>query len=305
MRKKILKIAIGVGLLSSSLCFASTNELTSFDKKMIDVQKKMISQNKNFKVNDIKILRVKDIDSKWKMYTFDIALTNIGEKKDFNTPMIIFTDGKYETNSLMNIDTGIRYEAAEKARLSQASRSRADVEREAFEKSFKLDEKYYDKEHLITGDINAKNKVVIVSDPLCVACISTFPAIYNSLKNKSDFALFYYHFPLKRLHPTAETISIAMELAKKDGIKDVEIRVYEANFDKLYDVYKTKDKHLALDTFNKVFKTSYTMNDINSNSVDEDMKIGEAIQLRGTPSVIYNGGIYQSRAKLSEAMGKS
>jgi hypothetical protein len=303
MKKKLLVVAC-LSLLGISSCLASS-ELSNFDKKMIDVQKKMIAQNKNFKVESVKILRKKDIDDKWKMYTFDIALTNLREKKKFNTPMIIFTDGKYETNSLMNIDTGIRYEREEKARLNEASKSEADVEREAFEKSFTLDEKYYDKEHLIVGSIDAKNKVVIVSDPLCVACIRSFPAMYNSIKNKSDFALFYYHFPLKRLHPTAETISIAMKLAKNDGIKDVEVKVYEANFENFYDVYKTKDKQLALDSFNKIFKTSYTISDISNSSVDEDIKIGGVIRLTGTPSVIFNGSIYKSRAKLAEAMKKN
>ncbi len=304
MKSKLLVTALGISLFGLSACFASTSDLTKFDKKIIEVQKKMISSNPNYSVKQINILKKKSIDNKWKMYTFDISLIDQRNKKEFKTPMIIFTDGKYETNSLMNIETGERFETAEKIRLQQESKSGEELAREKFEKSFKLNPKYYNKEHLISGNLNAKNKVVIVSDPLCIACISMFPSMYDSLKNKKDFALFYYHFPLKRLHPTAETISKAIVLAKKDGIKEVELKVYQANFDSIYNVYKTKDKQVALNAFNKVFNTNYSLSDVNKISVDKDMKIGKEIKLRGTPSVIFNGEIYKSRAKLAKAMIK-
>jgi hypothetical protein len=295
---------LGAVLLSLSSCYASSVELTSFDKKIIEVQRKMIATNPNFNIKNISIINKKSIDDKWKMYTFDISLIEKKNKKEFNTPMVIFTDGIYETNSLMNIETGVRYENEEKTRLQRSNKSKETLSRETFEKSFRLDSKYYNKEHLISGSMDAKNKVVIISDPLCVACISMFPSVFKGLKDKKDFALFYYHYPLRSLHPTAETISMAMDLAKSSGIKDIELKVYEANFDKLYNVYKVKDKQVALSAFNKVLGTNYTLEDVNKHSVLEDMKIGSDIRLQGTPSIIFNGEIYKSREKLIKAMNR-
>jgi len=166
------------------------------------------------------------------------------------------------------------------------------------------DEKYYNKEHLISGKMDAKNKVVLISDPLCVACISMFPSMFEKIKGKKDFALFYYHFPLSSLHPTAETISKAMILAKRDGVKDIEKKVYDANFDKIYNVYKESDNKKALNYFNKTINTSYTLEDLKDISIKEDAQLANDIKLRDTPTVIFNGSLYDSRIKLSEALSK-
>ncbi len=300
--KKILLSIVGAGLISSSTCFAESSVSGNFDKEMINVQKKMISKNKKFSVDDVKIIEKKKIDKRWQMFTFDIALTEKKNNSKFNTPMIIFTDGTYQTNSLMNISTGVRYEDEERARMQKANQTKEEKEKFAFESTFVLDKKYYNKEHLISGDMNAKNKVVLISDPLCVACISTFPSMYNQIKNKKDYAFFYYHFPLKGLHPTAETISKAMVVAKKAGIKEVELKTYEANFSKIYDVYREKDNAIALQHFNKALGTKITMAQLDSVSVDDDMKIGQDVKLTGTPTVVFNGSLKNSRNKLVESL---
>ncbi|WP_294965634.1 thioredoxin domain-containing protein [Sulfurimonas sp.] len=301
--KKIAYI-VGAGLLGLSSCLASTSSQSKLDEKMIEVQKKMITANKNYSIKSIEIINKKAVDDKWKMYTFDISLIDNRNKKPLKTPMVVFTDGKYETNSLMNMETGIRFETQEKIRLQNIKKRADKLTIKTFEKSFKLDDKYYNKEHLISGELNAKNKVVIISDPLCIACINMFPSVYKSLKSKKDVAVFYYHYPLKMLHPTAETVSKAMMLAKQDGIKDIELKVYKANFNKLFDVYKMKDNQVALDTFNTTFKTNYSISDINNHSVDLDMEIGKDIRLKGTPSVVFNGEIYEARKKLSKFLVK-
>lgn len=305
MRKIILSI-VGAGLLlGTTVCSAgttTTTEANAFDTKMIEVQKKMISSNPNFSVDDVRIIKKKKIDEKWQMYSFDISLTERQNNKKFSTPMVIFTDGKYETNSLVNIDTGVRYETAEIKRLKELGQSESAKKQNVFEKSFVLDNKYYNEEHLISGALDAKNKVVIISDPLCIACIGTFPPIYKQLKERKDYAFFYYHFPLKRLHPTSETIAKAMVLAKKSGVNEIELKVYEANFDKLYDVYKNKDNKFALSVFNKNFGTNFTMNDINKVSISEDAKIADDVHLKGTPTVIFNGSLLNSRSRLIKSL---
>jgi len=60
----------------------------------------------------------------------------------------------------------------------------------------------------------------------------------------------------------------------------------------LYDVYKIKDNQVAIDAFNKVFNTSYTLKDIDKtdliNEVNNDMKLGNVVKLSGTPTILFN-----------------
>ncbi len=307
--KKLIRLGIATMLMTSALVakdetVGNPSDVKGFDDKMIKIQYDMVSRNKNFKVNGVSILAKKKIDNKWTMYTFGLDLTNKAKKKKFKAPLIIFTDGKYETNSLTDMKTGVRYEILEQQRMQKESRGAQKLEREKFEKSFTLNPKYYNDEHLLLGDKNAKHKVVFVSDPLCVACIGSFPSIYNSLKGKKDFALYYYHYPLKRLHPTAEIIAKAMKQANKDGVKDVEITLYKANIMKKFDVYKNKDESLAIKAFNEILGTKYKVPQIDKLSVDADAKIADDVKLTGTPTVVLDGSLVDSRKRLGVLLQK-
>jgi len=154
----------------------------------------------------------------------------------------------------------------------------------------KVTAKYYKKGHLIAGDENAKNKVVVFSDPLCPACISSLPSIIKKVQDNKDIALYYYHFPLLSLHPAAGTVSKAMVVAKEKGIKDVEKKVYEIGFSKYFSSQE-KDKQKILDGFNKVFKTNITIAEINKvkSEVSNDVKMGNDVMVAGTPTLFVNG----------------
>jgi len=299
MLKKFLSAGV-VTAMTLSVCNADV-KLTNFDKKMIEVEKKMVSVNKRFNVNEITIDKKRKIDDKWTMYIFKMNIEDTVSKRKSSAPMIIFTDGIYQTNSLMNLKTGKRYETEEKIRLRDAMDKKQNSQREKFEKSFVLDKKYYNKEHLIAGSLNAKNKIIMISDPLCVACIETFPSIYNAVKDKKDYALFYYHFPLQRLHPTAMTIAKAMEYAKGQGLKDVVKKIMFADLGKSYDVYKENNPKIALKAFNHIMGTDYTLDQIEKISIKNDIKIGSDVRLQGTPTIIYNGELYKSRENLAKS----
>lgn len=301
MLRKVFLVGMAASV-AFSVCNADV-KLSGFDKKMIKVEKKMVSSNKRFNVNRVAIDKKKKIDKRWTMYVFRLDIQDTVTKQKSSAPMIIFTDGIYQTNSLMNIKTGKRYETEEKIRLRNKKDKARRAERTKFEKSFVLNKQYYNKQHLIAGSMDAKNKIIMISDPLCVACIGSFPAIYNAVKSKKDYALFYYHFPLQRLHPTAMTISKAMEYAKEHGIKDVVKKVMFADLGKSYDVYKERDPKRALKAFNKIMGTNYTLEQIKDISINNDMKIGKDVHLQGTPTIIFNGELYKSREKLAKAFG--
>ena len=70
-----------------------------------------------------------------------------------------------------------------------------------------LNEKYYDKSKLIAGNPNAKDKIVLFSDPLCPFCIDFAPDVINYVnKNSNKIALYYYSFPLSS-HPASTRVS--------------------------------------------------------------------------------------------------
>ena len=289
---KLIKLSL-IATLSTSL-FA----MSAIDTKVINYQKNAINQNPAYKLHNLKLIKKEALDDKnmWNAYKLELDITQKSNKKRFKAPMIIFSNGKYITSEMINMDTKARY-GEDEAKIIAAQK------REKFEKSFKLPDTYYKKDHLIAGNHNAKTKVVIFSDPLCVFCIRNAPKIIKAIKKRDDLALYYYDFPLD-MHPTAKTVIKAMHKAKQDGIKDVALKVYEANFEKFYNVYQIKDSKKAIEAFNKIFNTKYTLSDIDTKEANkilqEDIKAGLAANVQGTPTVSFNGSFYNSRVKLNE-----
>ena len=156
------------------------------------------------------------------------------------------------------------------------------------------------------GNFNAKNQVVVFSDPLCPYCQQTIPGMINKAnKNPKDIALYYYHFPLLSIHPAAGPLSNAMIVAKQKGIKDVEMKMYLADFSKYFNARETNSQKI-LDAFNKVYKSNITLKEINNeivnNEVVVDLKMGEDVSVSGTPT-IYVNGINDKNRSLFGALG--
>jgi len=272
---KILTLSI---FLSASL-FAS-------DDVVVEFEKKRVAQNPNVKVNSITVNTKKELPvSGWNGYILDVNANVQG--KDINAKDIIFSDGKYISLDLIDAQTG---------------------------KSLKdfvtpnLTAKYYDKSKLIAGNHNAKDKIVIFSDPLCPFCMDYVPDVINYVnKNKDKIALYYYHFPLISIHPAAVPLSKLIEVAKHKGVKDVELKVYKANWEQYFDA-KSVDEKKILEVFNKEFKTNIKLEEITANEINENLKkdisMGEDVMVQGTPTVFVNGEKDSSRQKY-ETLGKN
>ena len=272
---KILTLSI---FLSASL-FAS-------DDVVVEFEKKRVAQNPNVKVNSITVNTKKELPvSGWNGYILDVNANVQG--KDINAKDIIFSDGKYISLDLIDAQTG---------------------------KSLKdfvtpnLTAKYYDKSKLIAGNHNAKDKIVIFSDPLCPFCMDYVPDVINYVnKNKDKIALYYYHFPLISIHPAAVPLSKLIEVAKHKGIKDVELKVYKTNWEQYFDA-KSVDEKKILEAFNKEFKTDIKLEEITANDINENLKndisMGEDVMVQGTPTVFVNGEKDSSRQKY-ETLGKN
>ena len=272
---KILSISI---LIASSL-YASN------DENIVDFEKKRISQNPNVEVKSIKINTKKELPlNGWFGYILDVQANVQG--KDINAKDILFSDGKYISLELIDSETG---------------KSLKDLV------TPNLTDNYHDKSKLIAGNANAKEKIVIFSDPLCPFCKDYVPDVIKYVnKNSSDIALYYYHFPLMALHPSAAPLSKLVEVAKHKGIKDIELKVYETDWEKYFDV-KSVDEKKILEAFNKEFKTSIKLEEISAKEInallEKDISMGEEVLVSGTPTIFINGVKDSTRLKY-ETLGK-
>jgi thiol:disulfide interchange protein DsbC len=276
--KKISKV-LSISILLASSLFANS------DKDIIEFEKSRISQNPNVKVNTVTLNTKKELPlAGWNGYILDVNAVVQG--KEINVKDILFSDGRYISLDLIDSKNG---------------RSLKDLVTPS------LTAKYYNKEKLIAGNHNAKDKIVVFSDPLCPFCMDYVPDVIKYVNKHSDsIALYYYHFPLTRLHPAAEPLSRIMEVARHKGMKDIELKVYEADWDK-YFTNKSTDEKKILESFNKEFKTNIKLEEITAKKVKDSLKmdnqLGEEVMVQGTPTIFVNG-VKDAQKTKYETLGK-
>lgn len=261
---------------------------TSLFGKGVDVGKENIILNflnssikKDLIIEDISIDYSKRFENGWNGYI--VSLKFKGKKEAVKD--IFFTDGTYVTNSLIETN------------------SKKDLKIEMIENSFKkIDDKFYNKDTFIYGNGDAKNKLMIISDPLCPICINYFQALYRFLgENKVDVGVYYLNYPLERLHPTSLFVSSYLKGLKKVGIKDVYKNWYLKSSQYIKDAsfYKNRDKILSV--LKKVFSED-VIKDIDYEKYKKEIKRLKAelaeFDIRGTPTVYFNGKIDIKKTKV-------
>jgi thiol-disulfide isomerase/thioredoxin len=253
-------------IITLSISFLSAN---STEDKILRFLKKTIAPTKSYKIKDFRLDGSRDVEfmKGWKVYFVKIDLEILGKNKNITISDKIFTNGKVISRDLIDINNGRSIKTQ-------------------FVMDF--DPKYYNDKNIIYGTKDAPNKLVVFSDPLCPFCMGFMPEIIKFVKSHpKDFVLYYYHFPLN-IHPNSKTLIKASLAAKKLGIKDVDLKVYEEAFD----IEGGKNDQKTLDAFNKVMGTKFTLEDINKpefiKSIEEDMKIVNALGLMGTPRLFVN-----------------
>lgn len=240
------------------------------DKKALDYAKKKFSANERVQIKEISVGMKKELEDGWYGYILEINAQFDG--KNVRAKDVIFTNGTLVSSELINMKDNNSYKDIMKPLLS---------------------EKYYNPKHLIAGNANAKHKIVVFSDPLCPFCIEYVPELIKDVKkNPQKFALYYYHFPLLRLHPDANVITKAMHIATTQGVKDVTLKTYTAEFYKHLKANKNPDQ-AVLNAFNNALGTKITLAQINDpmvhKAISYDVMMGEEAMVEGTPTVFFDG----------------
>ncbi|MFY9072409.1 DsbA family protein [Aliarcobacter butzleri] len=271
---KILSLSV---ILSVSL-FAN-------DSTVVDFEKKRVAQNPNVKVKDIKVNTKKDLPlAGWNGYILDVEA--IVQEKSLKVKDILFSNGDYIALDLIDAKTG---------------KSLKDLV------TPNLTSNYYDKTKLIAGNHNAKDKIVVFSDPLCPFCMEYIPEVINYVnKNSDSIALYYYAFPLVQIHPASEALSKIIEVAKNKGVKDIELKAYKTDWETYFSP-KENDEKKILEAFNKELKTNIKLEEIASKDINEklskDMSMGEEVMVTGTPTIFVNG-VKDTTRELYKTLGK-
>ena len=277
MRLSMLKLLTVTALLSSSLS-ANSSEI---DKKVLKFEKNRISKNKQIQLKDIKLFLKKDLKQDgWYGYTFNLKIIVPGKNIPIEVKDTIFASKNMISPELINVKNNVSYK-----RLMYP----------------KLSTKYFADDFLVVGNKNAEHKITIFSDPLCPNCTSIMPEIISDIKKyPNKIALYYVHMPLD-MHPMAKLLVKASSIAKKQGIKDIDYKVYTANFEKSFDPYEEKDENKVLKIFNNKFNTNITMKQINSKELNDELEhhlqLSNDALIQGTPTIFFDGEIDPMRNK--------
>ncbi len=266
--RKITSKLITLSLVATTLLSGATSSET----KLTDFLKSRYSSNPNIKELKIDVVdsaTIPNSKNMWKGIKLNLSgqFNKAGKYVPFSENQIFFTDGENFTDSLTALDgTDWKTLFVPKPEL-----------------------KHYSATHLIHGNLNAKHKILIFSDPLCPYCQRSIPPLLDYVKKyPKTFAVFYYHLPLERIHPAAVQLTKLMYMAQIRGDKDAIGTAYHTPVSSK----ETSDEKI-LEAFNRATGLKYTMADLNSplatRALLKDKEVASELEVRGTPTVYLDG----------------
>ncbi|BAF70131.1 DsbA family protein [Nitratiruptor sp. SB155-2] len=262
----------------SALCAVALQAATT--KDVIKFVKRGLGSNPNLKVYDVQIVDKIALENPkgWDAYAVQFTIgVKRGKKEQNLTQMdILFANDRFVAPDFVDIKT------------NRSLKQRVVL-------NFK--ESFYDKDHLIFGNEKAKHKIVVFSDPLCPFCREVVPKLFEAAKRYPDtFALYYYHLPIRSLHPASVPLAKAIIYLKKLGNRSAIEKIYKTDFD-----YAQKDESKVLKELDQKLGLKLTKEQINKKWVVDELKhdeiLAKKLLVRGTPAVFLDGKFDPSRKK--------
>jgi protein-disulfide isomerase len=275
MIKKLLLISIAASL-----------SLTAATNKEIEEYKMSIFKNsKQATIKSVKVVSREPMEgySDWEAVTIllEFTIDKNGKKIAMKAPDMVFVKGEIMSDDLVNL-------------------KKQKSAKETFRP--KPDASYYDAEHLVAGHKDAKNKIVVFSDPLCPFCRDIVPdMIAAAAKNPTKLAVYHYSFPLISLHPSSEAI-VKAELSARGSVKnraEFMTKLYGTNVEpNETDEAKIAAK-LSSELGVKIQKSDIEKKET-LKEYDEELQKAYKLLIRGTPTVYLNGEIDQTKVKTNQ-----
>jgi protein-disulfide isomerase len=168
----------------------------------------------------------------------------------------------------------------------------------------KVPQSAYDSKHLLSGNANAKHKILVMSDPFCPYCQEIVPKlIENVQKNPETFALYYYHVPLLRIHPASDITTKAMHVFQERG----QIRKLKQCYHLLVSE-KEKNPKVVLQAIGKKTGVYFTLKELNKleikNALAFDSAMKKRLMVTGTPTIFIDGIWDPTRMKYKDFLPK-
>jgi len=266
-----------MSLMSKLLSLAVVTTLTlsaGTDKDDVkDYVMKHMIKNPQVKVTKVDVISSKTLEDPkgWEVYFLNIH-ANVKKSSTVydkvTVPETLFVKDGYTVPTLISLETGEDYKNLLKPELGK---------------------EIYDDKHLMAGNKSAKHKIVIFSDPQCPFCQTKVPEIYEAVKaNPNKLALYYYHFPLLRIHPVSDIITRAMIVEQNRGDKAKAMEFYKLKINPR-EVNATK----VLGQLKKDFGVTISEEDINTEAVSKevihDKNMATRSMVSGTPTVFVDG----------------
>lgn len=264
-------------LLATTLLLGSFLNANTTSQKVENYLDDLIGKNARIIDLDVKVVEVKPLKELkgWNAYIVGLEVVLKDKPKEtLKEQMIWFSNGIVITKELNDIETGNSYT-------------------EMVKPNFK--DSYYTKENLVYGNADAKHKIVIFSDPLCPFCTDFAPAALTYMKKyPKTFAVYYFHYPILRIHPASAVIIRAAVAAEAKGVKDVYINMYKTKVDP-----REKDVGKILRAFSIAVHKLIMQKDIMAKDVGEHIKhdneIARKVFVAGTPTIYVDGKIDKTR----------
>ncbi len=241
--------------------------------------KNNIVKNHQVKINSIDVVGSKKVPALkgWSVYFVNMNLTYRGQK--INAPETVFYKDGFLTGNLFDLK-GTNYRAIIKP---------------------DVDDSYYDKSHLLyDGNKNSAHKIVLFSDPMCPFCREIVPGLLKAAREHPDkIALYYYHLPLKRLHPVSVALARIMRMVQEDGKIDLLDKFYTLKID-----YKEKNMTKIANAVKKDIGYDVDMKRLKSKELDNEIKhdedVATKLMVAGTPTIYIDGKLDTTREKYKQ-----
>ena len=254
------------------LIVLATVQLMAVSQKSVELHiKKHIEKKTNSPVQSVETLSSYIIEGTngWRVYflSLDVKIKMGKETVDKKVNQVVFNKGDKITFSLKD-NKGKDYAKILKPKVPQHA---------------------YDKKHLLAGNVNAKHKILVMSDPFCPYCQEIVPELIETVqKNPKTFALYYYHLPLLRIHPASDMTTKAMHVFQERG----QIRKLKQCY-RLLVSEKEKNPEVVLNAIAKKTGVKFSQKELNKLEIQDALAFDSAMKKRlmitGTPTIFIDG----------------
>jgi len=147
----------------------------------------------------------------------------------------------------------------------------------------------------VRGPKDAPVTIVMFSDFQCPFCQQAVPIVDEVMKQyPKDVKFIMKQFPLRQIHPNAEPAAEAAIAAAKQGkFWEMHDELYKNGRNLTPETIKGIAEKIGLDV--KKWEADKS-SDAVKKQIDEELDLGQKVEVRGTPSFFINGKVAQNRS---------